>query len=190
MEEYPEELRTPPVTLAAIVGCPELHPLISTHFLSAQPPINTLALSDLSKIYLFERKPKDSNAEVPPPPPTVVGGILKKDWLLKHRTKVPAVLGAVFRAEHVFGDPAQWLNVCSDLDSIKAVIRGRNIKLAVVIIHTGAGTYIREGRSRDSILSYEVPFYAAADERIVELHGEVLKVLKALEAVVGHLRMI
>ncbi|XP_025649436.1 uncharacterized protein [Arachis hypogaea] len=175
MEEYPEELRTPPVTLAAIVGCPELHPLISTHFLSAQPPINTLALSDLSKIYLFERKPKDSNAEVPPPPPTVVGGILKKDWLLKHRTKVPAVLGAVFRAEHVFGDPAQWLNVCSDLDSIKAVIRGRNIKLAVVIIHTGAD---------------EVPFYAAADERIVELHGEVLKVLKALEAVVGHLRMI
>ncbi|KAL1335437.1 hypothetical protein HN51_064330 [Arachis hypogaea] len=34
----------------------------------------------------------------------------------------------------------------------------------------------------------EVPFYAAADERIVELQGEVLKVLKALEAVVGHLR--
>ncbi|MED6194047.1 hypothetical protein PIB30_024814 [Stylosanthes scabra] len=138
MEEYPEELRTPPVTLAAMVGCADLHPLISTHFLSAQPPINTLALPHLSKIYLFERKPKDSNAEVPPLPPTVVGGILKKDWLLKHRTKVPAVLGALFRAEHVFGDPAQWNNVCSDLDSIKTVIRGRNIKLAVVIIHTGA----------------------------------------------------
>ncbi|KAK7329739.1 hypothetical protein VNO77_23916 [Canavalia gladiata] len=34
----------------------------------------------------------------------------------------------------------------------------------------------------------EVPFYAAADERIVELQGEAVKVLKALEAVVGHLR--
>ncbi|KAL5549418.1 hypothetical protein UlMin_004649 [Ulmus minor] len=34
----------------------------------------------------------------------------------------------------------------------------------------------------------EVPFYAAADERIVELQGEALKVLKALEAVIGHLR--
>ncbi|XP_027332011.1 RNA-binding KH domain-containing protein PEPPER-like [Abrus precatorius] len=34
----------------------------------------------------------------------------------------------------------------------------------------------------------EIPFYAAADERIVELQGEALKVLKALEAVVGHLR--
>ncbi|XLR20457.1 hypothetical protein S83_048369 [Arachis hypogaea] len=80
--------------------------------------------------------------------------------------------------------------MCLGLFVCRAVIRGRNIKLAVVIIHTGAGTYIREGRSRDSILSYEVPFYAAADERIVELQGEVLKVLKALEAVVGHLRMI
>lgn len=34
----------------------------------------------------------------------------------------------------------------------------------------------------------EVPFYAASDERIVELQGEALKVLKALEAVIGHLR--
>ncbi|XP_043710010.1 RNA-binding KH domain-containing protein PEPPER-like isoform X1 [Telopea speciosissima] len=34
----------------------------------------------------------------------------------------------------------------------------------------------------------EVPFYATSDERIVEIQGESLKVLKALEAVVGHLR--
>ncbi|KAJ9162783.1 hypothetical protein P3X46_022530 [Hevea brasiliensis] len=34
----------------------------------------------------------------------------------------------------------------------------------------------------------EVPFYVAADERIVDLQGEALKVLKALEAIVGHLR--
>ncbi|XP_010259900.1 PREDICTED: RNA-binding KH domain-containing protein PEPPER-like [Nelumbo nucifera] len=34
----------------------------------------------------------------------------------------------------------------------------------------------------------EVPFYATSDERIVEIQGEALKVLKALEAVVGHLR--
>ena len=122
MEEYPEVLRTPPVTLASMVGCPDLHPLISTHLLSQQPPINTLALPHLSKIYLFEKKRKDldaAGAAVPAPPPAVVGGILKRDWLMKHRTKVPAVVGALFPAEHVFGDPAQWLNVCSDLDSIK-----------------------------------------------------------------------
>ncbi|KAH0456703.1 hypothetical protein IEQ34_014610 [Dendrobium chrysotoxum] len=34
----------------------------------------------------------------------------------------------------------------------------------------------------------ELPHYATADERIVEITGEYQKVLKALEAVVGHLR--
>lgn len=34
----------------------------------------------------------------------------------------------------------------------------------------------------------ELPSYVGADERIIELQGETLKVLKALEAVVGHLR--
>lgn len=34
----------------------------------------------------------------------------------------------------------------------------------------------------------EVPFYATSDERIVEIQGDSLKVLRALEAVVGHLR--
>ncbi|EOY29158.1 hypothetical protein QUC31_020921 [Theobroma cacao] len=34
----------------------------------------------------------------------------------------------------------------------------------------------------------EVPSYASSDERIVEIHGEALKVLKALEAVLGQLR--
>lgn len=38
------------------------------------------------------------------------------------------------------------------------------------------------------VLPDEVPFYVAADERIVDLQGEALKVLKALEAIVGHLR--
>ncbi|KAK6131670.1 hypothetical protein DH2020_034577 [Rehmannia glutinosa] len=39
------------------------------------------------------------------------------------------------------------------------------------------------------VLSHdEMPIYASSDERIVELQGEGLKVLKALEAVVGHLR--
>ncbi|KAF9616766.1 hypothetical protein IFM89_032319 [Coptis chinensis] len=34
----------------------------------------------------------------------------------------------------------------------------------------------------------EVPHYATSDERVVEIQGESLKVLKALEAVIGHLR--
>lgn len=118
MEEYPEEVRTPPVTLASLVGCPELHTLISTHFLSAQPPINTLALPDVSKIiHLFNNKTdRDPTATSPSP---VVPGILKRDWLLKHRTKSPSLLAALFPSHHLNGDPAQWLQLCSDLDSIK-----------------------------------------------------------------------
>lgn len=119
MEEYPEELRTPPITLASMVGCPELHPLISTYLLSQQPPINTLALPDLSKIHLFKKKKKDPDSIATSPSPLIIGGILKRDWLLKHRTKVPSVVAALFPSNHVFGDPAQWLQVCSDLDSIK-----------------------------------------------------------------------
>ncbi|XP_022753429.1 RNA-binding KH domain-containing protein PEPPER isoform X3 [Durio zibethinus] len=46
---------------------------------------------------------------------------------------------------------------------------------------TGASVRVLSGAD-------EVPSYVAADERIVELQGEALKVLKALEAVVGHLR--
>ncbi|KAL3830138.1 hypothetical protein ACJIZ3_018940 [Penstemon smallii] len=34
----------------------------------------------------------------------------------------------------------------------------------------------------------EMPIYATSDERVVDVQGEALKVLKALEAVVGHLR--
>ncbi|XP_020592643.1 RNA-binding KH domain-containing protein PEPPER-like isoform X2 [Phalaenopsis equestris] len=38
------------------------------------------------------------------------------------------------------------------------------------------------------VLSDELPYCATADERIIEISGEYQKVLKALEAVVGHLR--
>ncbi|KAK7262793.1 hypothetical protein RJT34_30374 [Clitoria ternatea] len=141
MEEYPEELRTPPVALASIVGCPELHHLISTHLLSEQPPINTLALPDLSKIHLFKKKRDPDSIATSP-----VAGIFKRDWLLKHRTKIPSVLASLFPSHHVFGDPAHWLQVCSDLDSIKTVIRGRNIKLAVVVVVQSNADEITEDR--------------------------------------------
>ncbi|XP_028077969.1 RNA-binding KH domain-containing protein PEPPER-like [Camellia sinensis] len=44
------------------------------------------------------------------------------------------------------------------------------------------------GASIRVLSSDEVPHYANSEERIVEMQGESLKVLKAMEAVVGHLR--
>ncbi|XP_027078431.1 uncharacterized protein [Coffea arabica] len=129
MEEYPGELRTPPVALAALVGCPELHSRITSHLHAEQPPINALALPDFSKITLFARTPKENAG-----PGRPVDGILKRDWLSKHRTKIPAVVAALFSSDHISGDPAQWLQVCTDLENLKGVTKGRNIKLIVVVV--------------------------------------------------------
>lgn len=128
MEEYPEELRSPPVKLVALVGCPELHVLISSRLLSQQPPINTLALPDFSKLSLLLLRSSKSSSS------SSGGGILKRDWLVKHRTKIPAVVGALFSWDHVSGDPAEWVQVCSDLDELKAAIRPRNIKLLLLVV--------------------------------------------------------
>ena len=113
MEDYPEELRTPPVALAAMVGCPEHHAAVSAHLHAEQPPINTLALPDFSKISLIAKTPKEATDS------GQSTGILKRGWLLKHRTRVPAVVAALFRSDHVSGDPAQWLQVCTDLENLK-----------------------------------------------------------------------
>ncbi|XP_052196594.1 uncharacterized protein LOC127803957 [Diospyros lotus] len=142
MEEYPEELRTPPVALVALVGCAELHTAISTHLHSGQPPINTLALPDFSKISVFGKAPK-----VPPSDSAHPAGILRRDWLLKHRTRVPAVVAALFSSDHISGDPAQWLQVCTDLDNLKTEIGGRNIKLVLVLVgHSTSKEDITEDR--------------------------------------------
>ncbi|PKA60386.1 hypothetical protein AXF42_Ash008446 [Apostasia shenzhenica] len=139
MEEYPEELRTPPISLVSLVGCPEHHSTISKFLHSEQPPINTLALPDFSKISIFSRKLKDPLDAGGHPP----GGILKRDWLLKHRTRIPAVAAALFSAEQVTGDPAQWQQVCTDLDNIK-VVRGRNMKFVVVLVQKNASDDLSE----------------------------------------------
>jgi len=130
MEEYPEELRTPPVSLVALFGYAELHASITKYLHSQQPPINALAFPDFSQISLLlahdDQISRTSSFRDPlsvsdsaSPIPSRCGGILKRDWLLKHRTKVPALVAAFFPSHHIFGDPTQWLQVCSDLDSLK-----------------------------------------------------------------------
>ncbi|KAH9619986.1 hypothetical protein KSS87_010817 [Heliosperma pusillum] len=139
MEEYPEELRSPPVPLISLVGYTDLHATISGHLHALQPPINTLALPDFSKISVFSRK----RAAASPPP---VAGFLKKDWLVKHRTRIPAVAAALFSSDHVSGDPAQWLQLCTHLDHLRGAIRTRNIKLVVVIVQTSSEDEMNEER--------------------------------------------
>lgn len=118
------------MSLIALVGCTEQHAIISTHLNSEQPPINTLALPDLAKICLL--LPVKTTSP-PPAGSSPTPGILKRDWLQKHRTKIPSVVVALFSYLHVAGDPAQWLQVCSDVDQLKTLTRPRNIRLVVVV---------------------------------------------------------
>ncbi|KAJ3694689.1 hypothetical protein LUZ60_000066 [Juncus effusus] len=137
MEEYPEELRTPPVALVCLAGCPELHHAISAFLHSEQPPINTLALPDFSKSSVLARK--KNRDPLSPPNPSPPAGILKRDWLLKHRTRVPAVVAAIFRAEQISGDPAHWLQACTDLENLKSSLQGRSTRLVVILVQTQVG---------------------------------------------------
>ncbi|CAN6453989.1 unnamed protein product [Victoria cruziana] len=130
MEDLPEELRTPPVSLVSLVGLPELHPTVSSFLHSNLPPINSLGLSDYSSVSFVARKLKDPLSSTTSLP----DGFLKRDWLSKHRTRVPSVVAALFSSDQVSGDPTQWLKVCTDLETLKSVISGRNIKLVVVVV--------------------------------------------------------
>ncbi|KAF5752467.1 trafficking protein particle complex subunit 11 [Tripterygium wilfordii] len=132
MEEYPEEWRSPPVTLVALVGCPEHHHSITTHFASLQPPINTLALPDFSKINLLLSSSDNNNNNKE----SIPGGILKRDWLLKHRFKVPAVVAALFSYHQLSADPSQWLDVCSQIENLKSLLRPKNIKLLLLVVQS------------------------------------------------------
>ncbi|CAH8352212.1 unnamed protein product [Eruca vesicaria subsp. sativa] len=148
-KEYPEELRTPPVSLVALFGCSELHSSITTHLHSQQPPINALAFPDFSHLPLLLAPHQTSSFTDPlsdSSPTLPTSGILKRDWLLKHRTKVPALVAAFFPSTHIFGDPTQWLQVCSNLDTLKSVIRPKNIKLVVVVVQSSPHEVISEDR--------------------------------------------
>nr|XP_043615087.1 trafficking protein particle complex subunit 11 [Erigeron canadensis] len=137
MEDYGEEVRTPPVTLVSIVGGDQhVQTTILTHLHSQQPPINTLALPDfstISQLLLSKSQKKDFEDEHQLPSEFSKTGIIKRDWLSKHRTKVPAVVACLFDAADLLLAPNPN-HPFTHLDNLKSVIRGRNIKLVVVVV--------------------------------------------------------
>uniref|UniRef100_A0A2C9V1F8 RING-CH-type domain-containing protein n=1 Tax=Manihot esculenta TaxID=3983 RepID=A0A2C9V1F8_MANES len=102
------------------------------------PPSNTLALPDITKISLLLSSADKNSLSPLNPSSSLTAGILKRDRLHKHRTRVPAVVVALFISDHVSGDPKQWLQLCSDLENLKAVLRPKNIKLVVVVVHSSS----------------------------------------------------
>uniref|UniRef100_A0A803Q823 K Homology domain-containing protein n=1 Tax=Cannabis sativa TaxID=3483 RepID=A0A803Q823_CANSA len=84
--------------------------------------------------------------------------------------KVPGAAGAAFFSIRLLVASTQAINLIGKQGSLIKSIQE----------NSGASVRVLSGD--------EVPYYAVADERIVELQGEGLKVLKALEAVIAHLR--
>jgi hypothetical protein len=48
-----------------------------------------------------------------------IQGILKRDWLAKHRNKRPAVTVAFFDSESLMSDPTSYAHVCQQLDALR-----------------------------------------------------------------------
>ncbi|KAG6554217.1 hypothetical protein Mapa_004133 [Marchantia paleacea] len=141
MDLYPEELRTPPMALVALVGMPELHSAVSLSLQKEEPPLNTLAIPEFCRISIIGGKErKAADARMPPPL-----GILKADWLAKHRTRSAAVLAILLSCDQVYGDHSQWLQICSHIDSVN-VIRGRNTKLVIAVVQPSLKGEINETR--------------------------------------------
>ncbi|KAL3534867.1 hypothetical protein ACH5RR_003328 [Cinchona calisaya] len=84
--------------------------------------------------------------------------------------KAPGVAGAAFFSIRLLVASTQAINLIGKQGSL------------IKSIQEGTGASVRV------LSNEEMPVYVSSDERIVELQGEAFKVLKALDAVVAHLR--
>eukprot|EP00897_Mesotaenium_endlicherianum_P002416 jgi/Mesen1/2201/ME000152S01293 len=114
MQHFPQEFLEAPPPLVALVGVPELHAKVAEYLQSLQPPVLSLFIHDPAKVTALggrERRPPD--AKLPPPV-----GIIKADWLTKHRERSASIVVVSLERERVYGDPAQWMGVCAELNNI------------------------------------------------------------------------
>ncbi|KAK3279876.1 hypothetical protein CYMTET_12260, partial [Cymbomonas tetramitiformis] len=144
MDSYPEELKTPPLALVALLGRPDLHNPIKDFLLNEQrPPICSIGAAELSStINIFGEPKVHTERKI-----VEVAGILKSGWLAKHRQRCPAVAVAFFDRESLLGDPTSWQTSCQQLDTIRSSMRARNTKLVIVVVQPNNHWEIPEERA-------------------------------------------
>ncbi|GIM12975.1 hypothetical protein Vretimale_16160, partial [Volvox reticuliferus] len=129
---YPQEHRTPPLPLVALLGCPELHRDIGDYFIQHhRPPLVFHGSNEpLEQFVSRAFGPKKRVALTVGPLP----GILKSDWFAKHRGKKPAMAVALVERRDLEGDPTTWNRMIYGLKLIAdaAGQRGAGMMLAVV----------------------------------------------------------
>ncbi|KAG2431817.1 hypothetical protein HXX76_009311 [Chlamydomonas incerta] len=102
---YPQEHRTPPLPLVALLGCPELHREIGDFFIQQhRPPLVFHGSNEPIEQFVSRAfGPKKQLVLLGP-----VLGILKSDWFAKHRGKKPAMAVALVERRDLEGDPSTW----------------------------------------------------------------------------------
>ncbi|KAF8099504.1 hypothetical protein N665_0243s0066 [Sinapis alba] len=86
-------------------------------------------------------------------------------------------------------DDDDVLNAGSALSSVRLLVASMQAINLIGKQGSSIKSIVENSGASVRILSEEeTPFYAAQDERIVDVQGEALKIVKALEAIVSHLR--
>ncbi|KAG2485655.1 hypothetical protein HYH03_015627 [Edaphochlamys debaryana] len=129
---YPQEHRTPPLPLVALIGCSELHREISDYFIQHhRPPLVFHGSNEpLEQFVARAFGPKKQSPLVGGPLP----GILKADWFAKHRGKKPAMVVALVERRELDGDPSTWNRMMYGLKQLAdaAGQRGAGVLVGVV----------------------------------------------------------
>jgi len=123
-----DRLLHPPVPLCALVGVKEIHPAI----INNMPNVKRLRLVSRELHEDFpkpKRKPeiKDWDSFKPK-------GILKSNWVEKHRTVIPAVATVLYEWDEGKDWHSQASLMASIVSNFRRKIYGRNVEIVVVIV--------------------------------------------------------
>ncbi|RZF39728.1 hypothetical protein LSTR_LSTR011137 [Laodelphax striatellus] len=140
--EWPEELCFQPQPLVGVIGLELINPahktiwdaLISTRRLE-RAPVQFKLLTNITEFPPV--KPKRNSYEW-----YIPKGILKKNWMKKHLTLLPAVVVIFFELD--WDDDAHWAEKRSQCTSLVQAVRssldGRNTRIAVVLLQQKASS--------------------------------------------------
>ncbi|GMH39579.1 hypothetical protein BSKO_07477 [Bryopsis sp. KO-2023] len=131
MNQYPHELKTPPLPLVLLLGYPQLHAQLKG-FLSGElrPPVQALTEPETAKVAkYFEQKKEPRTQQYQPQ------GILKEGWLEKRRNQRPAVAAVFVKREDIaLSDPNRWRAVIQQLIHVKECCDRRGAKFIIVSV--------------------------------------------------------
>ena len=213
MDILPSELKTPPLGAVALVGLPSVHASISAHLRSElRPPLHSISVASVdAAAQLFPaRKPKPGGENAPqvrgltPASRAAaldgcaaaqvlpLSGVLRADWLTKHRQHRPA-LAVVFFQRDAVGSGATHAALCAQLEAVRAAVRRRGASLLVVLVGDAPGAPLPEEKLasllRHGALDARFVVQLVAVDGVVQAAGLRRLALMLQETAVGFYRV-